>query len=297
MDLVVRTRQMPCPGETVRGESFTTSPGGKGANQAVAAARLGGAVQMIGRVGDDTFGQTLHAGLEAEGIDVKYVHKTADAATGVAMILVDQQGENSIIIAGGANAMVTPDDLFGCEECFEAADMVMLQLELPAPTVRVAIDMARRHRCKTILDPAPAKANLPEALFKVDILSPNASEAETLTGKKAHDERTDKLIASSLIARGAGIAVLKLGPRGCLVVMADGHFYRVPGYKVDVVDTTAAGDAFTAAMALAVARGDDLHSAAKFANAAGALACTKFGAQAAMPTEIECKMLLRDQSM
>jgi ribokinase len=288
---------MPAPGETVCGENFATCPGGKGANQAVALARLGGKVALVGRVGDDTFGRELRDGLAAEGVDVEHVMTAQSVATGTAMIIVNGQGENTIVVAGGANALVTPDDVFAKAELFEKADTVLLQLELPCPTVRAAIDLARRHGCRTILDPAPAPKNFPPELCRVDIISPNAIEAERLTGKRAVEERVDKLIAAEFIDQGARAAVLKLGPRGCLVVMADGHFYRVPACKVEVVDTTAAGDAFTAALALALSRGENMHQAAKFACAAGALACTRMGAQSAMPTALEVQMLMRDQGM
>jgi ribokinase len=296
MDLVVRTPHMPAPGETVLGRGFTTSPGGKGGNQAVAAARLGGNCRMIGRVGADAFGRELTDNLKASGVDTTDVITTPDAPTGVAMILVDSSGENSIVVASGANFRLTPDDIFPRSELFEQAKVVVLQLELPLPTVRCAIQLARRHGCKVILDPAPAPQSLPEDLCEVDIISPNVSESELITGEKAQDERGDKLVASKLIERGAQAVVLKLGGRGSLVVCADEHFYRVPPYKVDVVDTTAAGDAFTAALAVAVARGEKLRDAAKFANAAGALACTKFGAQAAMPTAEEVHAIMQDQA-
>jgi len=295
MDLVVRTASMPAPGETVFGESFVTSPGGKGANQAVAVTRLGGQCRLIGRIGTDTFGQTLLAGLKAEAIDCTHVIETPEAPTGVAIIIVDSLGENAIVVAGGANRVLTPDDIFMRAELFADARAVLLQLELPMPTIRAAVDQARRHDCRIVLDPAPAPRHLPPELCRVDVLSPNVIEAETITGKKAVEERIDKLVASDLIAMGAKTAVLKLGSRGSLVVMADGHFYRVPPYKVQVQDTTAAGDAFTAALAVALARGEGFHFAAKFANAAGALACTKFGAQSAMPTSDEVKMLMDDQ--
>jgi len=213
----------------------------------------------------------------------------------VAMIVVDAQGENSIVVAGEANSLLTPDDIFPRGELFEAADVLLLQLELPPPTVRAAIDLARRHRCRVVLDPAPAPRQMCEELFRVDIFSPNAAEAEALIGCKALEERLDKQAALEFIARGAQAAVLKLGARGSMVVVADGHFYRVPPYKVAVVDTTAAGDAFTAALAVATARGLSLHEAAKFANAAGALACTRFGAQASMPTADEVRLLMEDQ--
>jgi len=295
MDLVVRAGRMPTPGETVLGESFVSSPGGKGANQAVAAARLGARCGIIGRLGDDAFGRALRANMQAEGVDCTDVITTGDAPTGVAIIVVDAKGENSIVVAGGANRRLSPDDVFSRGELFARAAVVLLQLELPAPTVRAAIDVARRNGCKIILDPAPAPRRLPDELCRVDIISPNSSEAEIITGKKAIEERVDKQVALELIARGAGAAVLKLGARGSMVVTADGHFHRAPAYKVPVVDTTAAGDAFTAALAVAVARGDDLYRAAKFANAAGALACTRLGAQSAMPTADEVNILMDDQ--
>jgi len=295
MDVVMRTVQMPAPGETVRGKGFSTSPGGKGANQAVAAARLGARCHMLGRVGDDAFGHALVDSMIAEGINCDNVMITEDAATGAAMILVDNCGENAIVTSGGANRQVTPDDIFGQGELFEQADVVLLQLELPLPTVRAAVDLARRHRCKVVLDPAPAPRPMPEELFQVDILSPNAVEAEHITGKQAVEERADRQVASELVERGAGAAVLKLGPRGAIVVSCDGEIARVRPYRVNVVDTTGAGDAFTGALAVAVGRGQRLAEATQFANAAGALTCTKLGAQLAIPTCDEVRILMQDQ--
>jgi ribokinase len=297
MDLVVRVGSMPSPGETTLGENFQTNPGGKGANQAVAAARLGAKVRMIGSVGRDDFGRALKQNLAGEGVDVDYVHESQRSASGTAMILVDKKGENSIVVAAGANHDVTPDDVFSRENLFTECDVVLLQLELPLPTVRAAIEVGRRHHVRTILDPAPASKHFCDELCGVDILSPNVVEAELITGRKANEERVDKLVASQLIARGAKNAVLKLGSRGSLVVCADQHFYRIQPYRVTVRDTTAAGDAFNAALGVAVARGVALRQAAQFANAAGALACTKFGAQSAMPKDYEVKMLMDDQPM
>lgn len=297
MDLVVRTPLMPEPGETVLGQSFKTSPGGKGANQAVAAARLGGNCRMIGLLGEDAFGEALLAGLKAEGIDCTHVGQTADDSTGVAMIVVDANGENSIVVASGANHKLTPDDVYSSEDAFKGADVLVVQLELTLPSVRAAIHLGRRHGAKIIMDPAPATRAMHKELLQVDILSPNAGEAEILTGTKAIEERVDKQVVSELIGQGAEVVVLKLGARGCLVGMADGHFYRVPTYDVKVVDTTAAGDAFTAALAVAVGCGEHMHRAAKFATAAGALACTKFGAQSAMPTADEVAMIMTDQAI
>ncbi len=295
MDLVVRTTHMPQPGETVLGDKCVMSPGGKGANQAVAAARLGADVTFLGRVGDDPFAQALLESLQAEDIHCEHVLSTPRTSSGVAMIVVDAHGENSIVVAQGANAMVCPDDLYARSELFEQADMILLQLELPLPTVRAAIDLARRNHARVIFDPAPARRDLPDAVCTVDVISPNITEAEILTNRKASEERIEKMAAMDLIARGAKAAVLKLGARGALVVDAEGHFARVQPFKVEVVDTTAAGDAFTAALAIGLAQGRKLRHAARLANAAGALACTKLGAQSAMPTESEVRFLMADQ--
>ncbi len=295
MDLVVRSPHMPGPGETILGKGFSTSPGGKGANQAVAAARLGANVSMVGRVGDDAFGGELVENMKAEGIDCEHVRVTENTPTGVAVIVVDGNGENSIVVASGANYRLTPDDIFPRSELFDRADVVLLQLELPLPTVRAAAGLARRHGCKIVLDPAPAPACMPDDLCEVDVLSPNVSEAELITGSKTGEERADRNIGLDLVARGAKSVVLKLGSRGSLVVTSEGQFARVGAYKVDIVDTTAAGDAFTAALAVAIAEGTSLPEAARFANAAGALACASLGAQTAMPTAIDVKMLMEDQ--
>jgi len=296
MDLAVRSPHMPAPGETVLGRGFTTSPGGKGANQAVAAARLGARVAMIGRLGGDPFGRTLRAGLRAEGVDDAAVLDTPDEASGVALIVVDAAGENAIVVAPGANGRLTPDDVFACQDAFATAEVVLLQLELPLPTVRAALDMARRHGTRVVLDPAPARKDLPAELYKVDIFSPNVSEAEILTGVQAVEERLGKRVALELLARGARAAVLKLSQRGALVVTADSQFYTVPAYRVTVQDSTGAGDAFTAALAVATARGEPLREATAYANAAGALACTALGAQAALPTDEQVRLLMHRQT-
>ncbi|MBS3733923.1 MAG: ribokinase [Phycisphaerae bacterium] len=296
MDLVVRCAAMPAPGETVLGDAFCTSPGGKGANQAVAAARLGARCTLIGRVGDDAFGRELLDNLTSEDVDCEHVLPTPEARTGAATIVVDGNGDNAIVVAGGANRSVTPDDLFTRAELFAAADVVLLQLELTLPTVRAAIDLARRHGCRTVLDPAPAPCRPAPGLYDVDVLTPNAQEAEALTGVPTGDQRANKNVASELIALGAKAVALKLAGRGSLVVCADGEMARLGAYKVTVTDTTAAGDAFTAALGVSLARGSTLRVAARYANAAGALACTRIGAQAAMPTADEVAMLMADQT-
>lgn len=299
MDIVVRGPHMPAPGETVLGSGFKTLPGGKGANQAVAVARLGGSCAMIGCVGTDAFGDRLLGDLDSEGVDCGAILRSHDAPTGTAIILVDSKGENAIVVAGGANCRVTPDDnIIPNEDLFRLADVVVLQLELPLTTVRAAMQIARRHNCKVILDPAPAPRIVPDWLCQVDILTPNVIECETLTGKRASpDERVNKAIALDLIDLGAKAVAIKLGGRGSLLVTSDGHFHTLPAYRVLVDDTTGAGDAFTGALAVAVAKGWDLPAAARFANAAGALACTRIGARSAMPTAAEVEMLMADQPM
>lgn len=290
MDLVVRTAHVPAPGETVLGRDFSTIPGGKGANQAVAAARLGGRAIMVGRVGDDDLGRQLIAGLKANGVDSTHVHPTADVASGIAMIVVADDGENAITVASGANFQVTPADIDAAESVLRSARVVLLQLELPVETVTYTIELCRRHGVETILDTAPAPASdVPDALFSADIVTPNESEAARLTGLPATSDT--QAVAAALHARGCRSVVLKLGRRGAYSSFPDGAL-AVPGFEVDAVDTTAAGDAFTAALAVARARGWTLPKAARFANGAGAVACTKWGAQPSMPTSNEVNDLI-----
>lgn len=290
MDLVVRAGHVPAPGETVLGREFATIPGGKGANQAVGVARLGGRAVMIGRVGSDAFGERLLAGLRENGVDVAHVQTTPGAASGIAMIVVADDGENAITVASGANFQVTPADVDAAAEALRAARVCLLQLELPMPTVLHAIETCRRLGVEVVLDPAPAPAGpAPDALFQADIVTPNESEAAQLTGLTPDAE--PGAIIRALTGRGCRTVVLKRGAEGA-------HLYSpeadrpVPGFQVKPVDTTAAGDAFTAALAVARAQGRPLEEAVRFANAAGALACTRLGAQPSLPTAAEVKRLL-----
>ena len=315
MDLVCRTPRMPAPGETILGSAFSTIPGGKGANQAVAAAKLGGDVHFVGRVGDDDFGDRLLNGLRQHRVDVRNVTVTEGASSGCAVILVDKKGENSIVVAPGANHRVTPEDIDRAAGLIARAAVVVLQLELPLETVQHAIATCQRLGVYTILDPAPVPPKgLPRALFEVDVLTPNQHEAEAILprgdmGRMRRTKRVDaKQIGGELLARGPRAVVLKLSRKGAVLVArsprdpATGarraasteevHVEQIPGHKVKIVDTTAAGDAFTGALAVAIAEGKSLADAARFANAAGALSCESFGAQPSLPTREAVDKLL-----
>ena len=275
MDLVCRTPALPRAGETVLGSEFLTIPGGKGANQAVAAARLADGrcdVHMVGRVGADDFGRELVAGLRGNGVITKRVAVTNGVASGVAMILVDRRGENSIVVTPGANAHVTPADVDAAEPLIRGAAAVVMQLEIPLATVRHALKLCRKLGVFTILDPAPAPVK--PMRFAVDLITPNETEARTVGTDDARQ------------------VVLKLGARGCRLVDAGG-LRDVKAFKVKVVDSTAAGDAFTGALAVGRALGMAMADTLRMANAAGALCCTRVGAQPALPTRAAVERLLR----
>jgi ribokinase len=311
MDLVCRTREIPRPGETILGSDFVTIPGGKGANQAVAAAKLArnnnsgdakstAPVYMVGRVGEDDFGERLLNGLVQHRVDTRFVTITEGVPSGVAMILVNRAGENSIVVAPGANARLTPRDVDAAEGIIATASAVLMQLEIPHETVQHTIAMCQRLGVCTILDPAPAEAKLPRVMMGVDVLTPNQLEAETLLGleqsaltKTRRKVIDPKQIGMDLLARGPKAVVLKLGKKGAMLVGRDGEIELVRGFDVDVTDTTAAGDAFTAALAIAHQEQMDWPAALRFANAAGALACQNFGAQPSLPARDAVEKLMR----
>ena len=293
MDLVCRVDRLPGPGETVLGGDLAVIPGGKGANQAVAAARLGGDVHLVARVGDDDFGRTLLRGLRENGVRTARVAPTRRCPSGCALILVDRRGENCITVAPGANGRLTPRDIDRAAGLIARASVVVLQLEVPFPAVARAIRLARRLGAFTILDPAPAPpGGLPPALRAVDLLTPNESEASALLGRRAGDLPDPEEAGRSLLALGAGSAVLKLGARGALACFPGGEL-AAPGFRVKVVDSTAAGDAFTGALAAALSRGLPLREALDLANGAGARCCESFGAQPALPRLADVERLLR----
>jgi ribokinase len=301
MDLVCRVHRMPLPGQTMLGSDFVTIPGGKGANQAVAAAKLaraGSEVALIGRVGGDDFGQRLLNGLAQHHVNTLHVTVTEGASSGAAMILVDEQGENSIVVVPGANARLKPRDIDAADALIKSAAVVLMQLEIPHETVVHAIAVCQRHGVHTILDPAPASDALTRAMFGVDVLVPNQSEAETLLGHEPSNKVKrkgvvdPKQIATELLAKGPGAVVLKLGARGAMLLRRSGQIDQFTPHKVNVMDTTAAGDAFAAALAVGHLEGMDLASAVRLANAAGALTCQHFGAQPSLPARSAVDKLL-----
>lgn len=284
MDLVGVASRIPSPGETVMGREFFQAPGGKGANQAYAAARLGGLASMLGRVGSDDLGRILKANLEAAGCDARHV-KTVPGSSGVALISIDDAGQNSILVAPGANALYAPSDFAQDAHVLAGAGLLLLQLEIPMETVIAAASAGRRAGARVILDPAPAPEALSAELCRhVDILTPNEVEAAQLLGETA--ERLSlaeaEAIAGRLLTTGVGAVIVKLGPQGCLV--ADGRtMSRIPAPAVDAVDTTAAGDVFNGALAVALAEQAGLLDACRFAVHAAAMSVTRIGAQPSMP--------------
>lgn len=292
MDLVVQVPVIPAPGETVLGDNFATIPGGKGANQAVAAARLGARVSLIGRVGDDAFGEGLLASARREGIDVASVGRDETAATGVAMICVDAAGQNSIAVASGANYKLTADHVRAAWASLSGVDLLLMPLETPLETIETAVSLANQSGIPVILNPAPAQRLPASILMGVNVLVPNEKETEQLTGMPINTAEEARLAAHELRNLGVDHVVLTLGSRGALVLDgASGQFSEVSPYPVNVVDTTAAGDAYLAGLAVGLGEGRPLAEAARFANAVGALAITRSGAQPAMPLREEANRL------
>jgi len=288
-DLVVRVERFPAPGETISGEALAIIPGGKGANQAVAASRQGASVTMVGRVGSDSFGPTLTQNLQTNNVDTTHVH-TDSSATGTAIIVVDADGQNNIVLSPGANGKVTPADVDSIS--FQDEKMLLLQLEIPLETVNHAASIAHQNGLRVILNPAPAR-QLPDSLLAdVDILVPNESELQLLSGHPVTDTDSAETAARTLLEKGVKSVIVTLGANGALLV-TEKKTTHVPIFKVDVVDTTAAGDAFIGGLATALIKDKSLEEAVRYGNASGALAATKFGAQPSLPTQNEVEQLLR----
>ncbi|MHC4424031.1 MAG: ribokinase [Planctomycetota bacterium] len=285
-DMIIKVPHVPVPGETIIGGKFSTAAGGKGANQAVAAARAGGDVTFVARVGEDMFGRQARDGFVKDNINVDHVLTDKDAPSGVALIFVGEDGENSIAVASGSNANLSPSDVETASDAISSADILIMQLETPLETVQKAASIASENGVKVILNPAPAQALSDDILSHVSILTPNESEAELLTSIKVENEKDAAAAADALMAKGIETVIVTMGPKGAFVVTADSK-EAVPGFSVKAVDATAAGDVFNGTLAVAIAEGKPLNEAVSFANAAAALSVTKLGAQPSAPTREE----------
>lgn len=283
-DMVMKVRDFPQPGETIMGLGFMQNQGGKGANQAVACARLGGETSFVGKLGCDSLAETTIGLLRQEGIDVSQLTQTPEAPSGTAFIMVDAHGENSIIVNAGANEKLSPEDIDAAESLIEKSNVVLMQLETPVPTLIHAARMAKRHGATVVLNPAPAPVDgLPtELLQSVDILIPNETEVQRLSGTTVQDEESLVLALQKLEQLGVGNVVVTLGSKGAMTTV-DGKQHMVPSVKVAAVDTTAAGDTFCGALCVRLSQGATLEEAMQFACRAAAITVTRMGAQQSIP--------------
>jgi ribokinase len=291
MDLVARAPRIPVPGETLTGMDFFMVPGGKGANQAVAAAKLGGQVIFVARLGSDIFGTQSLENFKQVGIQTKHIEQLDGVPSGIALIAIDEKGKNSIIVVPGANGKLSPADVDKAKSDIAHAGVVVAQLEVPLETVEHTAVLAQDSGVPFILDPAPARPLSPALLSRVSILKPNEIEAETLTGIRVQDADSAKKAAGALLAKGVKQVIITLGDRGFLLA-AGGSMDYIQPHKVKAVDSTAAGDAFTGALALGIADGKDIRQVALLANAVAALSVTRLGAQSSMPTRQEVETFL-----
>lgn len=282
MDLVVNVDKMPKPGQTIIGSNFKEVPGGKGANQAVAMARLNGNVSMIGKVGEDGFGQTLINSLKNDKVDTTYI-KTTKGATGVALITVDNNAQNSIVVSPGANFEVKEEDIDNNIEAIKNSDIVVLQLETPLNTIKYALKKSKELNKYTILNPAPALKLDDEIIKNVDLLTPNETELEIISGVSIEIEEDIQKAAQIMIEKGVKELIVTLGSKGSLYINKEKSIFK-KAYKVEAVDTTAAGDSYTAALAVALSKDQSIEEAMDFASKVGALSVLKEGAQSSLPT-------------
>jgi ribokinase len=288
-DLVVRSPRFPKPGETISGEDLQIIPGGKGANQAVAAVRQGASVSIVGRVGNDSFGPELINNLQRNNVDTSHVQTDSQAATGTATIIVDANGQNSIVLSPGGNGKVSPADVDGVS--FSNYKLLLLQLEIPIETVLAAARRGRESGLRVVLNPAPARS-LPEELISLsDFIVPNEPELSLLTDQPVNNLESAEKAAKLLLDRGVQNVIVTLGANGALIVNKE-ITKHIPSFKVDVVDTTAAGDAFIGGFASAILQNKSLEEAVRYGCACGALATTKFGAQPSLPTKEEVERFI-----
>jgi len=294
-DLIIKVPEIPRPGETLLGGEFKTFPGGKGANQAVAAARGGGDVVFIASVGNDSYGDESVKGYKLDNINTENIKICKGIPSGIAMITISDSGENAITVASGANAELKPEDLDEAEEAFHEADYLLVQLETPMDTVQKAVELSSEFETKVILNPAPA-ADLPsEIVSHIDIITPNETEAERLTGLKVSGEKDAVKAAEALHNRGVSTVIITLGSKGALLSdRITGVVKKIPGFVVEAVDTTAAGDVFNGQLAVALAEGLSLEDAISQAHAAAALSVQKLGAQSSIPRREETDYFLEE---
>lgn len=292
-DFVMRAERMPRPGETILGTDLKFVAGGKGANQAVTAARLGAETTLIGRVGQDAFGPNLLDNLRREGVDTRYIGCDDKVASGSAFIALSPDGQNSILSVGGANLEVAPRYVDDAAPVIGQADMCLVQFAVPLASVELFVKVAVERGVPVLMDPTPAMGTLPANWNQATILTPNETEAEYVVGYECPDHATAAKAAREIHAQGVKIAIVKRGPDGAIVCDDEGC-RLVAGFKVDVVDTTGAGDSFAAGLGVALAEGLPVNHAIAFANACGALACTQFGAQPSLPRRRDVERFLAD---
>lgn len=285
-DMVIKAGHLPRPGETILGGTFFMNPGGKGANQAVTIARLGGVVTFICKTGSDIFGHQSQQLFEEEGIDTSYVFSDSKHPSGVALITVDEKAENCIVVASGANANLMPSDLAKAEEAIDRSDYVLMQLEIPMQTVEFVAEMAYNKNKKVILNPAPAYPLSPSLLCHLYMITPNETEAEMISGVKITDTDSAVEAARKISEMGVENVIITLGSKGALVYSSE-TYELVPAYRVEAVDTTAAGDVFNGALTVALSEGRSQIEAVRFACKASAISVTRSGAQSSVPYRSE----------
>ena len=290
VDMVIKTKNIPIPGETTIGNEFFMNMGGKGANQAVAATRLGGEVSFVGKVGNDVFGKQAVDSLQKEGIDIRFIGMTKDVSSGIATITVEQNGENAIVVVPGANYEVNETDIDLADELFDTCEIILLQYEIPIKIIEYIIQKAIYFKKKVVLNPAPAEKIKDEYLNDLYIITPNETEAEKLTGVKIIDDKSTLHAADLLLEKGIQVVIITLGEKGALVKSKNiCEFISSP--KVKAIDTTAAGDTFNGALVVLLSEGRDILTATKLACQAASLSVTRFGAQASIPYRRELESL------